>query len=103
MALHASNHRKEQGRWWYDAKVRALIFHPFQPGVRGRWQLGLADPRERGQRRVGKVLLQLSPDPRDKTQVARFRVPYAQPGKDPQNPQGPLCPQGCIGGCEIRL
>ncbi len=26
MALHASNHRKEQGRWWYDAKVRALIF-----------------------------------------------------------------------------
>lgn len=26
MALHASNHRKEQGRWWYDAKVRALLF-----------------------------------------------------------------------------
>ncbi|UNP89414.1 ABC transporter permease subunit [Aeromonas encheleia] len=26
MALHAPNQRKEQGRWWYDAKVRALIF-----------------------------------------------------------------------------
>ena len=26
MASHASNHRKEQGRWWYDAKVRAQIF-----------------------------------------------------------------------------
>lgn len=26
MALHASDQRKEQGHWWYDAKVRALIF-----------------------------------------------------------------------------
>lgn len=26
MAIQASNHRKEQGRWWYDAKVRAQIF-----------------------------------------------------------------------------
>ena len=26
MALHAHDQRKEQGRWWYDAKVRALIF-----------------------------------------------------------------------------
>ncbi len=59
-------------------------------GLRGGQKL-MAQAGKRCVDRVGKVCLQLAPDPWHQAQIPGFARNQTQSGKNAQNPQGPLC------------